>query len=66
MYDLEVIRSFLAESSINKVSKKIGISYPTLQKVMIGDDNISLNTLKKILSYIESKQINKGVESKYE
>lgn len=57
MYDLETIKSFLAESSINKVSKKIGISYPTLQKIMAGSDNISLNTLKKIWDYIDSKQI---------
>jgi plasmid maintenance system antidote protein VapI len=62
MLSFKVIREQLEDCSLVKVSKKIGVTYPTIRRIIDGEENVSVNTLKKISDYIYSKQLNKSIE----
>ncbi len=57
MLDIKVIREQLQDCSLCKVSRKIGVTYPTLQRLMKGDENFTLSTIKKVSDYIYNKQL---------
>ena len=55
MIDFNYIRNQLKDSSMCKVSKAAGITYPTLQRLMQGGTNFNLATIEKLMVYIEKR-----------
>jgi transcriptional regulator with XRE-family HTH domain len=58
MLTIKEIRRQLKDSSLCKVSKSSGLTYPTLRRIMTGDENINIKTLNKISKYIYRLRIN--------
>ena len=59
MIDFNYIRNQLKDSSLCKVAKASGITYPTLQRLMRGGTNFNLVTIEKLITYIKNR--NDGV-----
>ena len=57
MLPFKIIREQLRDCSLIKVSKQTGISYPILKKIMNGNENCNVNTIKTISDYIINKQL---------
>lgn len=52
---LAEIRAALAERRIMTVAAKCGLSHPTLKRIIDGDEDITLNTWRKLSAYLRGQ-----------
>lgn len=53
MTDIEKIRDKLQLMSATKVAKKAGLSFDTVKKIMDGNEDITLGTLRKLIDALD-------------
>jgi len=52
---LSEIRTALADRRIMTVAANCGLTHPTLKRILDGDENITLNTWRKLSDYLRGQ-----------